>query len=68
MTEDKIWYRSKTVWGGLVALGGALAAIFGVSIDGATNEALVASLTSGASAIGAIVAIYGRLSAEHRLR
>lgn len=68
MIEDKAWYQSKTVWGGLVALVGAAAGLIGIQIDAATNEALVLSLTSGASAVGAILAIYGRLSAEVRLR
>lgn len=68
MIEDKSWYRSKSIWGGVVALAGAAAGLFGVEMDAATNEALVASITSGASAIGAILAIYGRLSAQARLR
>lgn len=68
MQDEKHWYQSKTIWGGLVALGAALGGLFGVEIDAASNEALVAALTNAAAAIGAVVAIIGRLDAVKAIR
>ncbi|WP_206454871.1 hypothetical protein [Aurantimonas marina] len=68
MNEAKPWYQSRTVWGGLVAFGAAMAGLLGVDIDAATHEMLALSLTNGAAAIGAVVAILGRLAAQKTLR
>ena len=68
MNEDKPWYQSRGVWGGIVALVAALTGLFGVTLDAATHEALTVSLTSAAAAIGAVVAIIGRLAAQKTLR
>lgn len=63
MIEEKAWYQSKTIWGGLVAFAGAMAGLFGIDVDAATGDALALALTQGAAAIGAVVAIIGRLDA-----
>jgi protein-S-isoprenylcysteine O-methyltransferase Ste14 len=68
MNEMKPWYQSRSIWGGIVALAAAIAGLFGVSLDAATHEALAAALTSAAAAIGAVVAILGRLAAQKTLR
>lgn len=68
MINVKPWYQSRTVWGGLVAFGAAIAGLFGAELDAATNDMLVLSLTNGAAAIGAVVAILGRLAARKTLR
>lgn len=68
MNEAKPWYQSRTVWGGLVAFGAAMAGLLGVDVDAATHEMLALSLTNGAAAIGAVVAILGRLAAQKTLR
>ncbi|WP_062208216.1 hypothetical protein [Aureimonas sp. AU12] len=67
MTDTKEWWKSKTVWGGLVALIGALGGLFGLELDGATQDELAAALAIAASAVGALVAILGRLDAKARL-
>jgi len=68
MNEAKPWYQSRTVWGGIVAFGAAMAGLFGLEVDPATHDMLVLSLTNGAAAIGAVVAILGRLAARKTLR
>jgi hypothetical protein len=68
MTETKQWWKSKTVWGGLVALGGSLAALFGLPLDGGAQDQLAEALTAGASALGAVIAILGRFQAESQIR
>ena len=68
MQEDKAWYQSRSVWGGVVALGAALAGLVGVGVDTASNEVLVTALSNGAAAAGAVVAILGRLAAQKSIR
>ena len=63
MADEKHWYQSKTIWGGLVAFAAALAGLFGVNIDAASVDALALALTNAAAAIGAALAIIGRLDA-----
>lgn len=68
MLDDKPWYQSKTVWGGLVALGAAIAGLGGLHVAPATQDAVATALLDTAAAIGALVAIYGRLAADKTLR
>ena len=68
MIDDKNWYASKTIWGGVVALGGAVAGLFGLTLGGADGETLTLALTNAAAAVGAVLAIRGRLSAKHTIR
>ncbi|MEN3792941.1 hypothetical protein [Fulvimarina sp. MAC3] len=68
MQNEKKWYESRTVWGGLVALAAALAGLAGVQVPGPAQEALTTALLDTAAAIGALVAIYGRLAADKTLR
>lgn len=64
MTESKNWYRSKTIWGGLVALGAAVAGLFGVEIDAAAGSQIASAVTDAVAAAGALIAILGRLDAK----
>jgi hypothetical protein len=68
MIDTKPWYQSRSIWGGLVALLAGIAGIVGVEIDAGTSEALVLALTNGAAAVGAVIAILGRLAAQKTLR
>lgn len=68
MIEQKEWYRSRSVWGGLVAFGAALGGLFGLEISSSAQDVLTTSLLDTAAAIGALIAIYGRLAADKALR
>lgn len=68
MDDIKKWYQSRTVWGGIVALIAAISGLLGIQVDAATHEMLIVSLANGAGAIGAVVAIVGRLAAQKTLR
>lgn len=63
MADEKHWYQSKTIWGGLVAFAAAMAGLFGVDIDTAAGDALALALANAAAAVGAVIAIIGRLEA-----
>ena len=67
MEDNKAWWQSKAVWGGLVALGSAVAGGFGIYVDGATQEEIANYIVVGAGAVGALLAIYGRLKAEKKI-
>lgn len=62
--DVKVWWKSKTIWGGLVALAGGLAGLAGFEVDAATHAAVVNALSDAAVAIGALVAILGRFDAK----
>ncbi|WP_106752402.1 hypothetical protein [Pannonibacter carbonis] len=71
MTETKSLFRSKTFWGAAVAVLGALAGLFGIEVT-AADQAELSSLTdqvfaawdSLAVIAGALLAIYGRVTAR----
>lgn len=63
MVEEKPWYLSKTIWGSLVSVAAALAATFGVAVDAPSQQAIAEAAVQLAGAAGALVAIYGRLTA-----
>jgi hypothetical protein len=67
MDETKQWYQSKTVWGALIAIIASLLPAMGMELDGSVQGQLADNLVSLAGAIGGLVAIYGRLTAEKRL-
>ncbi|HOV80325.1 MAG TPA: hypothetical protein PK728_09505 [Bacillota bacterium] len=65
--EEKKWWQSKTVWGGIVAIGGAVAGAFGIAVDEATQGEIVDYIMVIAGAAGGLLAIYGRLKAEKKI-
>lgn len=67
MDDMKQWYVSKTVWGGLIAILASLMQAAGIELDPTTQGDMADSIVALAGAIGGLVAIYGRLTAEKRL-
>lgn len=63
MVEEKQWYQSKTIWGALLAVGASFVSTLGISIDASTQNDLADAMIQLIGAIGAMTAIYGRLSA-----
>lgn len=68
MQDIKQWYQSKTVWGALVAIFAGLLQAGGIDLDVDGQTALADSLVAISGAIGGLVALYGRLSAEKKVR
>jgi hypothetical protein len=68
MEQNKPWYLSKTVWGGLVAVGASALGFFGYSVDAGTQDQLSDALVMGATAIGGVLAIYGRVKATKKIK
>lgn len=67
MDETMEWWRSRTVWGALVALAGALASAAGTPVDAGFQAEAVAALTAFATAGGALLALFGRFEASRRI-
>ncbi|MBE0471774.1 MAG: hypothetical protein IBX55_19970 [Methyloprofundus sp.] len=66
--NDKKWWQSKTVWGGLVALGAGIAGVLGLAIGAADQAILTESLTAIAAAVGGLLAVYGRFKANQAIK
>ena len=66
--DEKTWYQSKAVWGGVVAVVAAVAGYFGLPLGEADQAALVDAALAVAGAVGGILAIYGRVTAEKQVR
>jgi hypothetical protein len=67
MTEGKSWYLSRTIWASIVTVLTGAAGLTGLPLDGLDNAALTDTLLQAISAVSGLVAIFGRLSAKHRI-
>lgn len=66
--KKKPWYQSKGVIGGIVAaLSPIVAVLFGVDFGAEEQAALTDLIIQGIGVGGGLVAIYGRVKAEHRI-
>jgi uncharacterized membrane protein len=63
MVEEKQWYQSKTIWGALLAVGASFVSTLGISVDTVAQNDLADAIIQLIGALGAMTAIYGRLSA-----
>ena len=64
MEETKVWWQSLTLWGAIVTVLAALAGLFGIDIDADTQKQIIEYIILGASAIGGLIAAYGRIRAK----
>ncbi len=60
----KNWYQSKTVWGALVVILSALLRAGGYEFGEAEAAQLTDAAATIATAIGGLLALYGRLTAK----
>ncbi len=67
MTASKPWYLSRTIWASIVTVLSGTAGIAGLPIDGLDGQALTDTLLQAISAVSGLVAIFGRLSAKHKI-
>ncbi len=68
MEDGKAWYRSRTIWGALVAVFASCANLAGVEISGAEQAGLADDIAALVAALGGILAIVGRIGARRTLR
>lgn len=67
MEGFKGFFESKTVWGGIVAPASAGAGALHYSVSAADAANVVELLTSIATGIGSLIAIYGRVVATKKI-
>jgi hypothetical protein len=65
--NDKPWYASRAIWGGLIALAASLVGLLGYTISPADQAAIADLVLPIASGIGGGLAIVGRIRATRRI-
>ncbi|MDR7146435.1 hypothetical protein [Rhizobium sp. BE258] len=68
MGDLKNWYHSKTIWGALIAIGASVLHVAGIDIEAGDQSQIADSLVNISGAIGGLLAIYGRLTANTAIR
>lgn len=62
--DSKVWWQSRAVWGGVIAIVAGIGPLVGVAVDADTQNALIECLTSLFAAVGGLLALVGRLRAS----
>ena len=68
LPQAKSALKSRAVIGGLIAVGAGVAGLFGVDLDAGTQANLATTIVDLASAVGGLIAIWGRLKATHIIK
>jgi len=64
MDDVKMWYKSKTVWGSLIAILASVLQAAGVELGLDDQNQLADAAVTLAGTFGGLLALYGRLSAS----
>jgi hypothetical protein len=64
MSDTKLWWQSKTLWGSIIAMLAGIATLAGVKLDATLQDQLAELIVGGANVIGGALAWYGRMKAE----
>ncbi len=67
MEQVKPWYQSQTVWGGLIAVAASVLHATGTTLSPECKGDLTDAAVNFTGAVGGLIAIYGRLRAEHTI-
>lgn len=65
--QPKSPWASMGVWGGIIAIGGAIAGMLGYGLSAEDQAQLVAAASAIASGIGGLLAVWGRVRARRRV-
>jgi len=65
---EKKWWESKAVVGGLITVCAAAVGAFGIVIDADTQDQIAEFVVVVATAIGGLLAIYGRVKADSKIK
>jgi CDP-diglyceride synthetase len=65
MKPNKAWYKSKTIWGAIVAILALVAGAFGYSVGQEAQSEVVAAIIG---VVGGLFAIYGRIKAVDKVQ
>ena len=67
MIATKPWYLSRTIWASVITVLSGVAGLSGLPVEDLDHAALVETLLQAGSAISGLIAVFGRLSAKHRI-
>lgn len=67
MNEQKPWYASKGVWGGLIAALVGLLSLFGIHIPEGEVQTITDTVMSIVTSGAGLLAVYGRVVAKTKL-
>ena len=68
MEENKKLYESKTVWGGVIVVLATVAGLFGFEVDNTTQAQIVDYILAAVTAVGGLLAIWGRARASKTIK
>lgn len=68
MDEEKHFWQSRTVWGGIISLSVFFLSWAGYAVSGADKATLVDDMTALVGIFGSLLAIYGRVVATKTIR
>ena len=68
MNDVKSFVASKTIWGAGIAILPQLLSLFGLEISAADAEGIVSHVDAVVTAVGGLLAIYGRVTAKKAIR
>lgn len=63
MTDTKIWWQSRGVWGSLVAMGAGVVSLTGIDLNASIQAELTDILVSATTLVGGGISLYGRVKA-----
>jgi hypothetical protein len=66
--DTKKWFQSKGILGGIAAVGALIGPIFGLDLGTTNVNDTAVAINDLIAAIGAIVAIYGRMTAKTTIK
>jgi hypothetical protein len=64
----KAWYRSRTVWGALIAVFASVLHAFGIDLGTDAQGQIADAAVTLAGTFGGLLALYGRLKADTTVR
>lgn len=67
LTDTKSIWASKTIWGGAIALLAAAAGLLGYAITADQQAELIETGSMIVSAVGGLIALWGRIAATKRI-
>ena len=63
----KPWYRSKTIWGSVIAIAASVLGVWDVRISPDEQARLAELIVQALGALGGLIALIGRFSASRRI-
>jgi len=66
--NDKPWYASRAVWGGVIAVLSAIAGAFGYTVSPELQGELALQITAIGGSVGGLLAVYGRVKATKSIK